>query len=1708
MQLQEATSSGADAPSACLSGACGENSSYQTPLPFSSISSLFNGSAFSASSFPGALVSSPLPDKPAAFRPDCTTTMHQQQHFPSQAPHPSPLQPQPQQAPFQMLPQQTYPPPLGPAATDVCAAPAAPPQASPPPPVAAAAPSRAGQRRAGERGRPAAPRNPRPQENIYKRTYSNVSRSCRRKGLDAGSGGDGASETDAADACSISGDAGPLGSSGPSSHSASLDPSAAGSRVAGGWRGSTPGAGGHAAAGQRNTDFPGGSAAPGSAPAEVAGAPAAGPGSEGGGAPGQQGPLAPGDEGAHGTGPSWKPRPTRRREGLRLRALDAQEEWVLPPDGKLYAYLLQRDKLAYNLWRKEVQRASEETGGAAGGEIPPPGGSAGVLAASAMGGRQRKRKENTLTLEPPRRLLRTLRPEDEFSWEESSPESGLGDLASAAETPGAGDAGEATGAKLESDVVDGAGEGDAEGRSGKEEKDQGSQAGDASEANEPGGREGGGAKEEDEDGGRDDDGAKYHLEPYDACLEEEEERRLPLQMPNGVQRRKDDMTVPVEENPHWVIVCRFLSFFGATIGMEDWTFAAVREMVEARELTEFGARFFSRISALFGRRYTPGNNLVRFLCKMLDERDGTDFNALFPLDINPFTVRTWEEVRPYQRLRVMRLFVNRAAGESTAIQHFVEGLRNEKLEELRDGSFYVDAEGYVFWFVREPQLTGFRFYKEDQREGTYELLASTEQQLQEVIEGLRSQLTLDTELIGLLLQQAQEIRVAAATQLLREQQERQQQQRQQALQLRMQAATAAGLDTSGAGLAVSTAPGAPGAGSSDASPPFHDAFNAAAEGLGGEPTTIEYRIMMKNRLRGPRERGTRLQARTQRIEMQQLEACSSSSMESFPALDASASSPAPPSNSLFLSPFSSSLYPASSSSSSASGSSHSTPHPSFSSSPAPAAFAASPSPPFFQAAGTGGGAPLAASPAGFPFLPAPAPSPFAVSSSSSAHPPYSLSASLASAASAAASSGGGTPAAAAAAAAALAAGAAAAGGSGGGTAAPILPHCPLLISTSSLQHALSPYLVLSSHEKNSEGTGASSSGDKKAKSGAKKGAAYALPPLWGVKGGQHLGASQLMAGNAVYAALHLALMTYPVAVAAQKPPAGDEETEGDAAQAAGAASGSEEATAPDVERAGAGGEEEREKREAERPAAAERQRGGGNLQNGESIRFAVQDHLLKNISDDVELLEDLREAAEKEESEEARKECADEAAARGKDGKEQVKVKDEEKSADAEKKDQSGAAGDKSATSVDGEGDPKKDEEKRKLEADGAKKAASACTQALAPKGLKKKKGGFPAGGPLPALGQSVLTAADVLAFFHTLCWAGRRAAEQPGEGEEKPKAEVKAATPAEATAALAAKEAGDSGAAPSGGEDMSKAEKEEVSPASAVAPEKKEVTEKSSAKQIAAQIAAAREYVPPGLVTTASTAASLLEKNEIRLATASSPGKSEASAASSLAPLPSSMMQSAPGAAPPFSAQQTAAQRGAGAVGSHAHLQSFSGGAAVAFSGGVAPPASPAFPGMQQAQQGRVNLFMPSVSLSQPAASPAGLPNVPLMAQQHRPPHAHMLGQNQHPGSMPAQGALQQPGFFAGNAATASLPPTAPHATMSGGLPGVASPSAQGAGPWAGAARDRRRAPPSGAMRRIEGGTETAAAWASTRSKPFTSSSSFCGNSSNCSTSSSSACR
>lgn len=35
----------------------------------------------------------------------------------------------------------------------------------------------------------------------------------------------------------------------------------------------------------------------------------------------------------------------------------------------------------------------------------------------------------------------------------------------------------------------------------------------------------------------------------------------------------------VEENPHWVIICRFLSLFGLVIGMEEWTFAALEEMV-------------------------------------------------------------------------------------------------------------------------------------------------------------------------------------------------------------------------------------------------------------------------------------------------------------------------------------------------------------------------------------------------------------------------------------------------------------------------------------------------------------------------------------------------------------------------------------------------------------------------------------------------------------------------------------------------------------------------------------------------------------------------------------------------------------------------------------------------------------------------------------------------------------------------------------------------------------------------------------------------------------------------------------------------------------------------------------------------------------------------------------------------------------------------
>lgn len=43
-----------------------------------------------------------------------------------------------------------------------------------------------------------------------------------------------------------------------------------------------------------------------------------------------------------------------------------------------------------------------------------------------------------------------------------------------------------------------------------------------------------------------------------------------------------------------------------------------------------------------------GNNLSKFLCKMLDERVSSDFGYLFRLEVNPFVVRSWEDVKPYQ----------------------------------------------------------------------------------------------------------------------------------------------------------------------------------------------------------------------------------------------------------------------------------------------------------------------------------------------------------------------------------------------------------------------------------------------------------------------------------------------------------------------------------------------------------------------------------------------------------------------------------------------------------------------------------------------------------------------------------------------------------------------------------------------------------------------------------------------------------------------------------------------------------------------------------------------------------------------------------------------------------------------------------------------------------------------------------------------------
>lgn len=136
---------------------------------------------------------------------------------------------------------------------------------------------------------------------------------------------------------------------------------------------------------------------------------------------------------------------------------------------------------------------------------------------------------------------------------------------------------------------------------------------------------------------------------------------------------------------------------------------------------------------------------------------------------------------------------------------------------------------------------------------------------------------------------------------------------------------------------------------------------------------------------------------------------------------------------------------------------------------------------------------------------------------STSGPPYSLSSALALASAAGMSAAGGTPAAAAAAAAALAAGAAAAVSGGGGVSAPLLPHCPLLLSTFALQQqsgGMIGNLVV--------GAGGGSA------SALGTGPQQQLSP-WGASasGGVPLGPTQLMAGNAIYSAVHLALMTVP-----------------------------------------------------------------------------------------------------------------------------------------------------------------------------------------------------------------------------------------------------------------------------------------------------------------------------------------------------------------------------------------------------------------------------------------------------------------------------------------------------------------------------------------------------------------------------------------------------
>ncbi|CDJ45497.1 hypothetical protein, conserved, partial [Eimeria tenella] len=446
-----------------------------------------------------------------------------------------------------------------------------------------------------------------------------------------------------------------------------------------------------------------------------------------------------------------------------------------------------RDVRAYALWQQAVQRVLEE-GGREAAAAAAAAAATGQL--NALSNKKSRKSGKESILEPPKKLLRhepfdeqlalqhyhmlQQQQQQQQQQEGSSPvksedSSSSSNSSSSRSGPAAASAGEAAAAET----------GTAAAAAGAITATAAAAAAARgfSEA----------AKEEDDDAP---DQPIYGLEPYDSSLEEEEEAKLPDVYPSGIQRRKDDASVDPKVNHHMFLLLRFLDLFAPHIGLEDWSFEAVYDLVVKRELNEFGARFFSRLTALIGRRYTPGNNLSKCLCKIMEDRSAMDFNFLFPLGINPFLVRVWEDVKPYQRLRCIRVLLNAALGDSTAIHNVIDSWGPEKKAAFLDGSFFISNEGFVFWFISEHQKPHvFKIYKEDQAEGTLEIVAETLEQLEALAEAEEAKDPPDEFFPSLLREKHSDLRAAAEAaaaaaaaqreleqqqQLLRQQQQQQQ----------------------------------------------------------------------------------------------------------------------------------------------------------------------------------------------------------------------------------------------------------------------------------------------------------------------------------------------------------------------------------------------------------------------------------------------------------------------------------------------------------------------------------------------------------------------------------------------------------------------------------------------------------------------------------------------------------------------------------------------------------------------------------------------------------------------------------------------------------------------------------------------------------------------------------------------------------------------